>query len=346
MYETHHYADYSSYNALAASGRNDAWVFGGADTGEGPGRPIARHWTGRAWRDVPMPAALKLPAYSASATSPSNAWALAGVADGGPVYALRWNGHKWSISKQWNDGLASDVVTFGPRNVWVLGYSRAGEGIGTWHFNGGAWKQVDTGKLLLHRLSATSAKDIWAVGAEYLTGCGDRTIARFDGKTWRQVEAGSALPPDIPEPDTGGPSQCVYLRDVAALSTKDVWVTGEVSRSDGEGNDTHEALLLYWNGRTWQHVDMPNGRTPLRMVPDGRGGLWIIGDDNASDPEGSSTHLLHRTASGAWTTTQIDAKGRTAQVSDLALIRGTRSLWGAGRVQTPDTYDATVYRLD
>ncbi|MFI0453357.1 hypothetical protein [Actinomadura sp. 6N118] len=153
--------------------------------------------------------------------------------------------------------------------------------------------------------------------------CGDRTIARFNGKTWKDVQAGSALPPDIPEPETGGPSQCVYLRDVAAVSKKSVWVTGEVARSDGEGNESCEALLLHWNGRHWQRVSMPNDRIPLRVVPDGRGGLWFIGDETARDPERSSTHLLHRTASGAWSTTQIGAARRSAQVYGLALIPGT-----------------------
>ncbi|WP_067826554.1 hypothetical protein [Actinomadura kijaniata] len=344
VFQTHRYDDTSSYHAVAASGKDNAWVFGETHPNDGRTRPIARRWTGRTWRDVPMPAELRLPAHAGSTTSPSNTWALVGMPDGGPTYALRWDGREWSVSNKWNDGLASDMVTFGPRDVWVLGYSRAGAGIGTWHFDGGTWKRANVGKLLPHRLSAVSAKDIWAVGAKQNTGCGDRTIAHFNGTAWKEVRVGKVLPPDIPQPETGGSYQCVFLRDVAALSKKDVWVTGEVLRSDGE-KDTYESLLLRWDGRKWRRVNMPNGRTPERMVSDGRGGLWFIGGESANDPEGAGTPLLHRTASGVWSTTRIDTRGRTARVSDLILIPRTRSLWGAGRVDTSDTYDATVYRL-
>ncbi|MGK5553422.1 hypothetical protein ACSNOI_17560 [Actinomadura kijaniata] len=264
--------------------------------------------------------------------------------DDGPTYALRWNGRKWSVSKKWNDGLASDMATFGPRDARVLGYSRAGAGIGTWHFDGGTWRRANVGKLLPHRLSAVSAKDIWAVGAKPNTGCGDRTIAHYYGTAWKEVHVGSVLPPDIPGSDTSGSYQCVFLRDVAALSKKNVWVTSEVLRSDGE-KYTNESLLLQWNGRRWRRVNMPNGRIPYRMVSDGRGGLWFTGGESANDPGGSGTPLLHRTASGAWSTTRLDGQGRTARVNDLRLIPGTRSLWGAGRVDTSGSQDATVYHL-
>src|SRR5690606_38284385 len=142
-----------------------------------------------------------------------NVWAIADHGDVGPSYALRWDGRAWTVSRTWDRRFTTDVVTTGRRNVWVFGYSRAGVGAGTWHFNGERWRKPDLGDLLPERGSAVSARDIWAVGARRLAGCGDRMVAHYDGESWSEVPTGDALPPDVPQPEEGGPYQCVFLRD-------------------------------------------------------------------------------------------------------------------------------------
>ncbi|MGP4022377.1 hypothetical protein [Actinomadura sp. 3N407] len=192
--------------------------------------------------------------------------------------------------------------------------------------------------------SAVSARDIWAVGSDRSTGCGDRTVAHYDGRSRRAVPTGDALPPDVPQPDEGGPYQCVHLRDVLATSRRDVWVTGSVYRSDGADHSEERPVLAHWDGRTWRGEDVPGRWLPERLASDGRGGLWIAGSDDPYGPTPEDTPLTHRAADGTWRTAAIDAGGRTARIRDLALIPGTRSLWGVGRIVTPEEIDGAVYR--
>src|SRR5690606_14840227 len=145
---------------VAASGRRNVWVFGGADSEDGPTRPVARRWAGGAWHDVALPDEVVGSIDAADASSARNVWAIADHGDVGPSYALRWDGRAWTVSRTWDRRFTTDVVTTGRRNVWVFGYSRAGVGAGTWHFNGERWRKPDLGDLLPERGSAVSARDI------------------------------------------------------------------------------------------------------------------------------------------------------------------------------------------
>ncbi|MEU8799336.1 hypothetical protein [Spirillospora sp. NPDC048819] len=332
------------FRAVAVSSKRNAWVFGGVIGDTPPMRPIARRWAGGVWHDVDLPDGVVGGIDAASTTSARNVWAIADYGDAGPSSALRWDGKTWSISHQWADGLTSDVITTGRRDVWVFGYSRAGAGVGTWHFDGSRWSRADVGDLLPERGSVVSARDIWAVGAQRSTGCGDRTVAHYDGRRWSAVPTGDALPPDIPQPDEGGPYQCVHLRDVLATSRRDVWVAGFVYRSDGGDHNEEQAVLAHWDGTTWRREDVPGRHIPERLASDGRGGLWTIGWGDPYGPTPESTPLMHRAADGTWRTATIDTGGRTAEITELALVPGTRSLWGVGRILTPEARDGAIYR--
>ncbi|TDD21537.1 hypothetical protein E1287_40510 [Actinomadura sp. KC06] len=335
---------WDDFGTVATSSKRNAWVFGGVIGDTPPMRPIAKRWVDGAWRNVALPDEVVGYIDAASTTSAQNVWAIADHGDAGPSYALRWDGSAWTSSHRWEEGLTSDVITTGRRDVWVFGYSRAGAGVGTWHFDGSRWRQADVGDLLLERGSAVSARDIWAVGATRSTGCGDRTVAHYDGRRWRSVPVGDALPPDIPQPDEGGPYQCVHLRDVLATSRHDVWVTGNLYRSDGTEQHEERPVLAHWDGRTWRSQEIPGTWIPNRLASDGRGGLWITGWDDSSGPTPEATPLMHRAADGTWRTATIDAAGRPARIRELALIPGTRSLWGVGLIENPEEIDGAIYR--
>lgn len=53
---------------------------------------------------------------------------------------------------------------------------------------------------------------------------------------------------------------------------------------------------------------------------------------------------MHKAADGTWRMATIDTGGRTAEIRDLTHIPGTRSLWGVGRIVTPEESDRAIYR--
>ena len=100
-----------------------------------------------------------------------------------------------------------------------------------------------------------------------------------------------------------------------------------------------QPVLARWDGRSWHPVavHVPNGADLLYgITPDGHGGLWI-------EAEGSSSGqwwMLHRSASGAWTSTALPSH---AWLGQAALVPGTSSLWGAGAVPVVGGSDAEIW---
>jgi hypothetical protein len=94
--------------------------------------------------------------------------------------------------------------------------------------------------------------------------------------------------------------------------------------------------LLHFNGSTWRSVPItvPSGVQLVSIASDGNGGLWFSGFGS------SAQWAVHRSAAGAWSSTGL-AAGST--VYDLALIPGTKSLWGAGGVAAAPGADAAVW---
>jgi hypothetical protein len=199
-----------------------------------------------------------------------------------------------------------------------------------WHFDGTQWTQTQL-DFFPGEASAVSPSDIWTVGRG---ANGDsRLVAHYNGASWEQVDLGDALAPDISgNPDGGELEQNVFLSDVEALSADDVWVTGHVYRWEAGVSQSSPAAAR-WNGQVRQQVSVPVGWTPGTIAHDGSGGLWFSGYKN-----NDQSVLMHRTASGEWSTEAIKSGARTGRIWDFARIPGTRLLWGAaifGRWTTP-----------
>jgi hypothetical protein len=92
---------------VVALGRADVWAVGSAtvpvgtaSAGASPGtvaeRPLAEHWDGRSWRDVPLPGAGGR-FYSVAGDGRGGIWAAGERSDGTGLFA-RWDGRRWEIS--------------------------------------------------------------------------------------------------------------------------------------------------------------------------------------------------------------------------------------------------------
>jgi hypothetical protein len=217
---------------------------------------------------------------------PKQAWAVgtAGCpADQSRTLTEHWNGSRWSIVSSPNGGVQGNhfstlqaVTAASPSDVWAVG-SQAGirnqvpvtvpliE-----HWNGSSWSivPVPTAAVgVLESVSATSASDVWAVGAGQQSG--QSTVAlHFDGSSWQLV------PVPTPPGTSGG------LFGVKALSTTDAWAVGESFPNAG-GNG--KVLTDHWNGTSWQVVTTPPVGGPgalsaLSWVDAAPGtGVWAVG---------------------------------------------------------------------
>jgi hypothetical protein len=91
---------------VVALDRNDVWAVGSAtgpqnsmvpaSIGTVSERPLAEHWDGRAWRDVPLPG-VGGRFYSVTGDGHGGIWAAGEKSDGTALFA-RWDGHRWELS--------------------------------------------------------------------------------------------------------------------------------------------------------------------------------------------------------------------------------------------------------
>ncbi len=314
---TRHYGlarDASGYSAIVAPGPRDVWVFGGTNPGGG-GIPVALHWNGASWRRWALPRRLFGFIGAASAPSPSDIWA---VSDTGG-YVLHWNGKRWTVARRWADhDDASGVTALSPADVWVFGATPSGaHGIGTWHFNGRAWTQLHGLAGQVHRASALSARDIWAVGASR----GLAMVAHYNGRHWRRSRTGRAL---------SGAS----LDDVLALSARDVWVVGNLSGKRGEGR----MILAHYDGRRWDRVTTPWYADTGRLARGADGAVWVT-----ADYAGSSTYSLVGHLTGRRVRWTLLRHGQGCGISDVATGQAGGRVWISGGFLTSSGGDAAVW---
>lgn len=108
-------------------------------------------------------------------------------------------------------------------------------------------------------------------------------VDHYNGKTWRAVPFPASL---------GNP------RYILAVSPHDVWLAGENNTAPYA-----HPVLGRWNGRTWHRVALPAPASSVlgTISADGHRGIWI----EAQDTKRNRALLLHRSASGAWTTNTL-----------------------------------------
>ena len=305
----------SGYSAIVAPGRSDTWAFGGTNPG-GISQPVALQWNGTRWRFSPLPRGLSGFIDDASAPSARDIWAVS--YSGG--YVLHWNGARWSVAKRWrHPDVLTGVTAVNPADVWAFSTTAAGvSGLGTWHFNGRSWARARGPGGEIHRASAVSARDIWAVAATRRGGF----VEHYNGRSWRSVHTLRML--------TGA-----SLDDVMAVSRRDVWLVGNLRARHGEGR----LVVAHFDGRRWTKTLTPWHADTGRLAPDGSGGVWVTADTTGISPHALIGHLS-RGGRLSWTTLR---RGLGSGVSGIAAVRGTTKVWLSGGFLTQDGGDAVVW---
>jgi hypothetical protein len=273
---------------FAARSTMDVWAVGLRPGGRCQYQTLTQHWHGSTWKVIPSPSDTTVNSVLDGVTvvGASQAWAVGTVgcpADQSRTLTEHWNGSSWSIVPSPNGGVKGNrfstlqaVTAVSSTDVWAVG---AQAGIRNHvpvtvplieHWNGTSWSIVPVPKAaigVLESVSASSAPDVWAVGAGQQSG--QSTVAlHFDGSSWK-LETVPTLPGT-----SGG------LFGVKALSTKDAWAAGEYFPNAG-GNG--RLLTDHWNGISWQVVETPrvgglNALSALSSIDATPGtGVWAVG---------------------------------------------------------------------
>lgn len=269
----------------------------------------AMRWDGSAWSLIPVPAPEPYPGGAScglkaiDGLAPNDLWAAGHQRIQSPIggwlgyqmLVLHWDGQSWTVmntpfTPQGSTGaFIEDVEVIAPDDVWFVGFhADVSGGIGqkkalAMHWDGTDFTLFDTpffdndylGGHSFLAVEAVAPDDVWAVGG----GFGPNfvpwsQIARFDGTQWTQV--------DVPMPGRN------RLRDVAASTPTDVWMTGTYKEGTQE-----VPFFMHWDGSSFTQVANPGSEYSLVAVGPNQlyaggeklshwnGSEWIVVDELA-----------------------------------------------------------------
>jgi hypothetical protein len=234
------------FDTVIATGKTSGWAFRSDGT--------AYERTGATtWKRVAFPGkggAVK----TAGASSSSNVWAAYETA--GETQLYHWNGKTWTLAKSFPNGTVSAISALNPSDVWVFGGASGTAGV--FHFNGRTWTEVSG---TLGGGSALSDSNAWAFNGT--------DVEHYNGRTWTATSVASVLPAQL---SGHGPSA---VTNIIALAPNNVYATGEGDQTPRGG----PGVVLHYNGRTWTLVESGGFVGGEALASDGKGGLWIEGQD-------------------------------------------------------------------
>ena len=233
---------------------------------------------------------------------------------------LHWDGQRWHVAKRWRHGEITGLTAIDARDVWTFGTTATGtRGTGTWHFNGVSWQPVSGAASMIYRASAVSHRDIWAIAASPRSD----SVLRYNGVTWRRVRTGRVL-------------AGVQPHDILAISDQNVWVVGSKAGRPGPVR----LILAHWNGAHWTTLVSSVTAWAGRLARGPRGGVLVT----ATPANASATGLILQASARGWQTTINVRSGLGSGVSDVVLIRGTRSSYlASGGILTRLGGDAAIW---
>jgi hypothetical protein len=275
--------------SVAVAGPRDVWVATADDL---------RHWDGRRWKRFQVAGVSGLYTQLVAAGS-DGVWAASQVpGDYTRAQVVRWDGRRWKRLPQTVPGDSSEAVAALPGGVlWRTDHRTDWRRPAISRWRSGRWVRTPAPVQETNAFGGPSTS-FWAVG----DGVGGPSALRYSAGKWRRTKT--------PEPPRG---RYGTLYTVAGTSARTAWAGGATWNEDAVD---HRPLLLRWNGRAWKKIDTRRfGEGNVEdLVPDPRGGVWILLD---------GTRQV-RYVSGLWTTLRTP-DGASAR--GLFAVPGTRQIW-------------------
>jgi hypothetical protein len=326
----------TQFSDVAASGPDNAWItgVGCTDSSCASQGAIIEQWNGQSWQPFTLPDSSIFgfgTGVVVGTSSVSNTWIFgADVNNVGYGVHVTDSGATQTIMPAANGGLSfTGAAVFSPSDAWAFGvtgdFNNAIFSAYAAHYDGQTWTELPTPPVVPNSISALSSNNLWILGQQSFTSQGTFDIAHWAGSGWLTVPVPDATSLKLP---AGVLFQPV---SILANSSDDVWVTADLNAPTcppcGFGGG---ALLLHWNGNNWHSVHVPSalsiGLFDPDMASDGQGGLWVSGF-----PVNSANGDLYHFSNGDWSAQPAPTQdGLQAQISSLAWVPRTTSLWGAG----------------
>ncbi len=231
-----------------------------ATEGYAVGGGVFLRWNGSAWT------ATTAPGFFASVAMVSPTEGYASAYEG--IY--RWNGSDWTLDDTGTGNYLNDMIVFPGGSIIAVGIATS-----ILQHDSGGWATMNAPQLQgLNAVAAISPTSVWAVGYE-------ETLMQYNGTTWipgtytslptsinnrafynitfLNATDGWAVGSDMiirwngsnwQEVDNGTEEYQSY-QGVAAVSSTDVWVVGELSGGSG-------SVIRRWNGTSWNDVPHPS----------------------------------------------------------------------------------------
>lgn len=250
-------------DAIAA---DDAWAVGDLNY-YGHYDPLALHWDGERWTQVPLedPPLPQSRLFGVSAASTDDVWAVGHSYE--PAYTVparnlieHWDGTQWRVVAAPSPGSVANelraVAAVSGTDAWAVGFCGGTYRSSTviLHWDGVAWTRVPSpnpdapfATNELYGVAAISADDIWAVGLTYAGSAGAYAplALHWDGTTWTA----------IPTSTLNGGGYGSYLRSVSATASGDVLAVGATVFPAGfEGGIRNFAFAARWDGTAWSRI--------------------------------------------------------------------------------------------
>lgn len=301
-----------NFTEVAASGWRNIWAGGMANVEGDDGIVPIWHWNGTKWARVAAPAGFGDQVTDLTTGGAGNTWAL-----GTGLY--RRTGGRWVSA----GAHGTDVTAIGA--VGANGLFAAYPG-GVRYYDGSSWRSFALpAKASVTTIRVASRTNAWAVGT-IRTGETVRQpfAAHWNGTTWTRTAT--------PKVGAGPEGNSLTISDAATVGAKTAFISGQLITSETD----FQTVLLRWNGSRWARVAAPpNAKEGMDDVAaDGYGGLWAV--------TSSVNGVLHRTASGAWTTAKLPGAGHPSAWA-VTRIPGTRRAIAGGDVEaTASTWKPAI----
>jgi hypothetical protein len=271
-------------------------------------RPFATRYNGEAWAPVrlPKPPGNDVELMSVSGTTPTSVWAVgtSQTASGTAPVVHRFDGRNWTIWATPEAHALYDVSAVGFDIAWTAG--QAAEQVPKYRTDAtgesfpfaGRWisqlwrrssvKPVATEERAL-AVGVGAGDDVWVAGVKVVEGR-ELPWVELRRDTWR------ILP--VEGEEAGG-----RIVDVDVRTPDDVWLAGSLGQ---------EPLLLHWDGKGLQRIELPDSAAPGELTGVAFQGddVWVVGftpDDDA---------LAYGYIDGEWVLPDMtDVAGRLTDVT-------------------------------
>ena len=309
----------------------------------------------------------------------SDLWAIGGtptkyVGVTRPFAARRHNG-RWQRFSGLNVGAADaggglSTVAVGSKSaVWVGGdvqYKKTIQDLpAIWRLKGKRFVRaklpnMENGVASITSISASSARNAWAVGGAYVLPAGTLAAFHWNGKTWSTVPmpepSFDQTPVSVSTSSTtnawatdgsnlfhwngklwttdGTAAAGVQLSSVATSGPKLAYAVGFLSKSTGG----YSTVIMRFNGTSWTTLKLAKGTAgdSLRQVSIVGKSAWAVGTYNNVKADTSSPAMLHTTG-GQW---------KSQKTEGAKYILSSVSAASAKRAYAVGTYlHGTTYRV-